>query len=244
MPAAEVMDARKLKRVAASLGADVVGVADTALLAGIETEPKDLLEGFPRAVSLAVRLSDAVMDAITDRPTPLYQAHYERANVLLDQIALGLTQAIQAAGGRALPLPASQVLDHEKLTSYISHKAVAVAAGVGWQGKSLLTVNPRFGPRIRLVSVLTDLPIAPDAPLKNRCGSCDACSTACPAQAIRNVNTERHYESREQALHFERCVSKIMNEHKKLPHISSAICGVCVAACPWGRKAGRKRHTN
>lgn len=242
MHAVEVMDARKLKRVAASLGADVVGVADTALLAGIETEPKDLLEGFPRAVSLAVRLSDAVMDAITDRPTPLYQAHYERANILLDQISLGLTQAIQAAGGRALPLPASQVLDHEKLTSYISHKAVAVAAGVGWQGKSLLTVNPRFGPRIRLVSVLTDLPIAPDAPLKNRCGSCEACSTACPAQAIRNVNTERHYESREQALHFERCVSTIMNEHKKLPHITSAICGVCVAACLWGRKAGRTRR--
>ena len=123
------MDARKLKRVAASLGADVVGVADTALLAGIETEPTDLLAGFPRAVSLAVRLSDAVLDAITDRPTPLYQAHYERANILLDQIALGLTQAIQAAGGRALPLPASQVLNLEKFTSYISHKAVAVAAG-------------------------------------------------------------------------------------------------------------------
>ena len=38
-----------------SWGANLVGVADTALLRGIETEPPNLLQDFPRAISIAMR---------------------------------------------------------------------------------------------------------------------------------------------------------------------------------------------
>lgn len=230
------LDAFGLKRRARTWGASLVGVADLERLRGIETEPVDLLSGFTRAVSLAVRLSDPVMDGIADRPTPLYAQHYQRVNALLDDLALRVSQALQAAGGRALPLPASQMLDAGRLTSYLSHKAVAVAAGLGWQGKSLLVVTPQHGPRVRLVTVLTDLDLIPDAPLKNRCGKCTACRDACPAQAIRGVGTTSHYASREEALFFDRCRAKVLDEFPKLPHIGAAICGVCVAACPFGRK--------
>lgn len=239
-PDASKLDSAGLKRRARGWGASLVGIADLERLAGIETEPADLLSGFSRAVSLAVRLSDPVLDQITTQPTPLYSQHYQKVNALLDELALRASLAIQKAGGRALPLPASQVLDSSRLTSYISHKAVAVAAGIGWQGKSLLAVSPQFGPRIRLVTVLTDLPLTPDAPLKNRCGGCTACADACPAAAIRGVNTTSHYDSREEALHFDRCRNKILNEFAKLPNIGGAICGVCVSVCPFGKAAGRK----
>ncbi len=238
-PGAPKFDAAGLKRRARTWGASLVGIADLGLLAGIETEPADLLSGFSRAVSLAVRLSDPVLDQITTQPTPLYSQHYQKVNAFLDELALRASLALQKAGGRALPLPASQVLNAERLTSYLSHKAVAVAAGIGWQGKSLLVVSPKFGPRIRLVTVLTDLPLTPDAPLKNRCGGCTACTDACPADAIRGVNTKSHYDSREEALRFDRCRDKILNEFAKLPHIGGAICGVCVSVCPFGRAAGR-----
>jgi epoxyqueuosine reductase QueG len=240
MAAVSRLDAAGLKRRARTWGASLVGIADLARLAGIETAPADLLSGFSRAVSLAVRLSDPVLDQIIDRPTPLYSQHYQKVNALLDELALRASLALQKAGGRALPLPASQVLDAERLTSYLSHKAVAVAAGIGWQGKSLLAVSPQFGPRIRLVTVLTDLPLTPDAPLKNRCGGCTACTDACPAGAIRGVNTESHYDSREEALRFDRCREKILNEFVTLPHISGGICGVCVSVCPFGKAAGRR----
>lgn len=230
------LDAPGLKRKARQWGASLCGIADMEHLRGIETEPTDLLVGFTRAVSLAVRLSDPVLDQITDRPTPLYAQHYQKVNALLDELALRAALALQTAGGRALPLPASQVLDAERLTSYLSHKAVALAAGLGWQGKSLLLVTPRFGPRVRLVTVLTDLDLTPDAPLKNRCGACRACAEACPAQAIRGVNTKTHYTSREEALRFDRCRTKVLDEFAKLPHISGGICGVCVAVCPFGHK--------
>lgn len=234
------LDAAGLKRRARSWGASLVGIADLERLRGIETEPAELFEGFRRAVSIAVRLSDPVLDQIIDRPTPLYSQHYQKVNALLDELALRVCLAIQKAGGRALPLPASQILDAERLTSYLSHKAVAVAAGVGWQGKSLLVVSPQHGPRIRLVTVLTDLPLEPDAPLKNRCGGCTACTNACPAGAIRGVSTQTHYESREEALHFALCRAKVLDEFAKLPHVSGGICGVCVSVCPFGKAAGRK----
>ena len=217
-------------------GASVVRVADTSRLSGIETEPKDLLEDFPRAVSIAIRLSDSIMDEIEGQPTPLYSSHYGRVNALLDDIAIRATNLIQMNGHQALPIPASQVLDWENCTSYISHKAVAIAAGVGWQGKSLLVVNPDFGPRIRLTTILTDADLDSDPPIKNRCGKCSQCKDHCPAGAIIGVNTDSHYSSRSEAIHLEKCVYQVREIFSELPHITSGICGVCIKVCPWGIK--------
>jgi epoxyqueuosine reductase QueG len=231
------LSSRTIKEFALGRGATDCKVADLALLHGLQTDPPDLCDGYRRAVSLAIRLSDAVLDAIDKSPTPLYERHYLTVNQQLDFLAHDVATLIQNAGGRALPLPASQILDRDNLTSSLSHKAVAVAAGMGWQGKSLLTIHPEHGPRIRLVSVLTDLPLAVDTPLKNRCGDCTACADACPVGAIRGVNTESHYETREEALRFSRCVTRVTKVNPKLPNVSTLICGVCVRACPYGHRA-------
>ncbi len=235
------MDAAQLKKKARSYGATLAGVADLARLSGIATDPANLLAPFTRAVSLAVRVSDPVLDAIRDRPTPLYAQHYLRLNALLDDVAVRLALDIQEAGGQALALPASQTLDRVRWISYLSHKAVAVAAGLGWQGKSLLVITPKFGPRVRLVTVLTDLPLVADKPLKNRCGTCTACQEACPAQAIKGASTASHYQSRDEALHFTRCMTKVTTEFARLPMVEHPICGVCVAVCPWGRRKAKTR---
>jgi len=236
-----ILDSRHLKDFAHQCGADVVGVADLDHLQGLPTNPADLLHGYSRAVSVAIRLADGVIDAIEGRPTPLYQQHYLKVNALLDDIALQICRYLQERGAKALPIPASQVLNKEDWTSYLSHKAVAVAAGVGWQGKSLLVVNADFGPRIRLVTILTDAPIKTDSPIKNRCGRCSYCSEACPVGAIKNVNTSSHYADREEALHFQRCLERVL-ENSQRAFIESPICGVCVKACPWGRTRKRKNR--
>ncbi|MFH0957403.1 MAG: 4Fe-4S double cluster binding domain-containing protein, partial [Pseudomonadota bacterium] len=235
------MNSPQMKDYAKQCGADVVGVADLENLRGIPTSPADLLQGYCRAVSVAIRLAHGVIDAIDDRPTPLYQQHYLKVNALLDDVALRITQYLQDRGAKALPIPASQVLNKEDWTSYISHKAVAIAAGVGWQGKSLLVVNPDFGPRIRLVTILTDAPIEADSPTKNRCGPCSYCSEACPVGAIKNVNTNSHYSDREEALNFRRCLERVL-ENSQRTFIESPICGVCVKACPWGKTQKEKQR--
>ncbi len=223
-------------------GASIVRVADTSRLLGIETEPKDLLDEYPRAVSISIRLSDSVMDKIDKQPTPLYSSHYSRVNALLDDIAIKATNLLQVNGNRAVPIPASQILDSEKWTSYISHKAVAIAAGIGWQGKSLLVVNPDFGPRIRLTTVLTNADLDPDLPIKNRCGKCSQCKEHCPAGAIIGANTNSHYSTRSEAIHLEKCVYQVRDIFSKLPHITSGICGVCIKVCPWGIKRKKKNY--
>ncbi len=224
----------KLKQQARDWGADLVGVADLGRLHGIQSEPHDLLADYSHAVSLAVHLSDGVIGTIKDKPTPLYSQHYMRVNTFLDDLALKVTGLLQAWGGAALPIPASQVLDYTELVSYLSHKAVAVAAGLGWQGKSLLTVTKEWGPRIRLVTVLTNLGLEADAPMKNLCGSCTACTDACPARAIKNVNTDSHYAAREDAVDIHACAATI-KKFGDMEHVTPYICGVCIAVCPWGR---------
>ena len=226
----------RLKRRLARWGSDLSGVADLAPFSGYETIPPGLLEPFTRAVSIAVRIPAGVFETVADRPTPLYAAVYQTANRLLDDIAFRAAAHFQDEGFRSLPIPASQVLDREHWRGAISHKAVARMAGVGWQGKNLLLVTQKYGSRVRLVTVLTDAPLAVDRPVKNRCGSCTACRDACPSGAIRGVGTSDRYASREEALVFERCRDRLTQENAKLPDVGVPICGVCIRVCPFGRQ--------
>lgn len=224
-------------------GADLVGVADTEPLNELTVNPPNLLNGFTRAVSLAIQLPVFVFETISDRPTPIYSAIYKTANGILDELAYKTAVALQNEGYRSLPIPASQVLDRENWYAAISHKAVARMAGLGWQGKNLLLITPQFGSRIRLVTVLTDAPLIADTPVKNRCGNCMLCRDSCPAKAIRGVNTVDYYRDREEALHFSRCVEKLTKEYAAQPEIGASICGVCIKVCPFGReiKKGNRR---
>ena len=226
----------KIKKKIMGLGADLVGVADVEPLKGLKVNPPDLLDPFSRAISIAVKLPSAVFGAIVDRPTPLYKSMYLTANSILDQIAFRTSILLQDAGFYSMPIPASQVVDEENWYGAISHKAVARMAGLGWQGKSLLLVTPDYGPRVRLTTVLTEAPLAVDGPIKNQCGKCTKCRDACPAKAIRGIRTETHYQTREEALNFFRCVDKVAGEFAKLPGIGSPICGVCIKVCPFGGK--------
>jgi len=193
-----------------NLGADLVGVADTEPLKQLRLDPPDLIDSFQRALSIAL-------------------------SRILDQIAFHAANLLQRDGFNSIPIPASQVLDREHWYGAITHKAVGRMAGLGWQGKSLLLVNPDYGPRIRLATVLTDAPLNPDGPIENRCGDCTACRDACPVGAIKGVGTKDNYETREEALYFSRCAEKLAGEFSKLPNVGSAICGICIKACPYGQ---------
>ncbi|MBN2238513.1 MAG: epoxyqueuosine reductase [Dehalococcoidales bacterium] len=222
-----------LKQRILGFGADLVGIADVEPLREMTVYPSDLLDSFTRVISIAVRIPVEVFRQITGRPTPTYYSMYKTANLLLDQIALLTANAIYKDGYSSLPIPAAQRWDVENAWPAISHKAVGNVAGLGWQGKGLLLVNPVYGPRIRLVSVLTDAPLVADRPIENRCGSCRLCIDACPAKAIKGTGTDFHYRTREEAFDMKRCEEQLA-EFTKLPNIESNICGICIAVCPFG----------
>ena len=226
----------KLKGEILALGADLVGVADITPFNQAKLTLSNLLDPYLRAISIGVRLPAAVFEQIIDRPTPLYASVYQTANSLLDQIAFRTAGILQGHGSDALPIPASQVLDRKNWYGAISHKAVGRMAGLGWQGKSLLLINPLYGPRIRLVTVLTNALLNIDGPIKNRCGKCMLCRDACPVGAIKGVGTKQHYKNRSEAIHLGRCAGKLAGEFSKIPGVGAPICGICVKACPFGRK--------
>jgi len=227
---------RRLKAFAAGLGADLVGIADLSRYNDQYEFSKHLLSKFPFAVSMAVRLSNGVIDGITEEdPTEIYVHHYKTVNTLLDNIALRVANYSQAEGHDAMPIPASQVLDEERLLGAVSHKAIAVLAGLGWQGKSLLVVNENFGPRIRLVSVLTTMPLIPDKPVENRCGDCTACVKVCPESAIREASFQKYALLREEALDAQAC-NRRLRKIADNPRYGVRVCGVCIKVCPWGKK--------
>lgn len=130
-------------------------------------------------------------------------------------------------------------MDEQRLLGSISHKAVARLAGIGWQGKSLLIVNRHYGPRIRLVTILTDLSLQPDGPVKNQCGNCLECVRACPAGAIKGMGTNDHYETPGVAVDLVKCHQQLQ-EFARRPGIGVRTCGVCIRACPFGKL----RHDN
>ena len=227
----------ELKAAARKAGADLVGIADLGPFKVVGSLlPPNLLERFTNAISLAIRLDDAIIDGIDRAPTPDYARHYRAVNVALDAVTAQLGKWINERGFSAVAVPASQIVDETNLLGSISHKAVARMAGIGWQGKSLLIITPQFGPRIRLSTLLTNMPLSTGTPLKNRCGTCGKCTTACPASAIKNVGIKDRYETRDDALFFSRCAQQT-RQFKSLPGIGASVCGVCVRVCPFGKRA-------
>jgi len=231
----------ELERTAKELGADLSGVADLTEAQGFICEQGgESLRGFPRAVSIGMRLLDAVVDGLhrhEDRATIFsYRALYNSVNSRLDDIALQVAREIQEEGHRAYPVPASQTISTEKMIGVISHKLAAHLSGLGWIGKSCLLITPSYGPRVRLATVLTDAPLKSGCPIDERCGKCRDCVDICPVKAIRGVpflpSAPRH-------VRFNARLCRDYTEKRK-ERLGEGLCGLCVYVCPYGQSGGRQ----
>lgn len=211
-----------LRAFVRTIGIDLFGVADITSVRDEFLLEGSLRDQFNLAVSLGKRLISSVLDDLQDSPTPLYMHHYRQVNFLLDRAALLTAGLIQDRGYRALPIAASQIIDWDNQKAHVSHKKVGELAGLGWLGRNNLLVNPEFGCRIRLVTILTDMPLAAGAPLAMDCGECHRCVSSCPALAIKDTK---------EAFDHRACFEKL-KEFRRRGLVSQYICGVCVKACP------------
>lgn len=231
-----------LKRESRQLGIDLFGVADISDLKKhfLQLDQK-IVHALSYGISLGVRLLKPILNDIQDRPTLLYLHHYRQVNYLLDRAALSLARTIQEKGFTALPIAASQVIDWEGQKGHVSHKAIALAAGLGWMGRNNLLVHPLYGAQVRLLTVLTDYPLIANEPLKGNCGSCRQCIAVCPAQAIKEDVT---------AFDHRKCF-EMLRGFKNSGNIGHYICGICVKACggtgnkaqPYKLNRGKKVNT-
>lgn len=230
------IDSTELKEFCLSSGADLVGVADLSLLKErFHTNPPGLLDDYSRGISIGVALDSEVVEGISGGPTAAYADHYRKVNRALDELSKQVSGYIEEKGYHTLTVPASDVMDEEQWRGAVSHRAVGRLAGLGWVGKSLMLVNPLYGPRIRLATVLTNMSLISDNPLENRCGTCRLCTEACVAEAVKNTGTSTYYEYRFEAVDMDKCVA-VLKEFEARQEIGALICGVCVKVCPFGQR--------
>jgi epoxyqueuosine reductase QueG len=210
-----------LKRFCQDLGVDLFGVADIDKIKKGFLLSQNLLGRFDKAISLGLRLSGSILEEIEDAPTRLYFHHYRTVNFFLDQAALKLCNYIQKKGFLAIPIPASQIIDWQEQKAHLSHKEIGYLAGLGWIGRNNLLVNKNLGCQFRLVSILTNMPLKTDKPIRKDCGDCRLCVKICPSEAIKENPREFDHM---------KCFEKL-KEFQKQRLVDQHICGICVKVC-------------
>ncbi len=215
-----------MKEMAYSLGADLVGVAkaESFTEAPKGHRPEELLRGARSVIVMAIHLLDASLESTPNRE---YSVTYNVVNRELDRIAFRVARFLQDKGYRALQIPASPPYDVSRNMGDLSHRHAGHLAGLGVFGKNSLLLSTKFGPRIRLVSVITDAPLTADKPFDlDLCKQCERCIRACPAGALKGNRVVDKL----------RCDAHHVEVGKQLQLEDwEQICGVCIHVCPVGK---------
>jgi len=182
------VDAHWLKQLVLDSGADDVGLIEI-YRPGMESYRDEVIELFPEAktiVSLVGRLNpDNIRCVSRSTADTEFMQGFNNVNAICRRVSMRLLNK----GIRSLSPSSGFTMDMESWPGKIgslSHKPIAVEAGLGAIGHSRLVLHPRFGSFVVLGTILIDIEITEyDKPLDfNPCLECKLCVAVCPVGAI------------------------------------------------------------
>lgn len=236
------VNSRIIKKAARFLGAKLVGICyahpnliyshEYDLLA-MEHRPLELPEGCTNAVVMAVEMDYESAryspDGIAGASTGL---GYSMQAVVANLVAT----FIRGLGYRAVPS------GNDTGPSI----PLAIAAGLGELGRMGLLITEKYGPRVRICKVFTDLPLKYDDyrpfGVAEFCRTCKKCVRHCPSQAIspgeptlEGPSLSNHSGVRKWYIHPDKCFLFWTRNWMD--------CNNCVAVCPFNKPPGVLHET-
>ncbi len=223
-----------LKRVADICGADLFGICDYDqrwMYGGIYSEttkkskPVDIPTDLPHVVvigeSMDIGLTQTVPSALSGSATGM---GYSFDTLTL----LTLTQYIRNLGYRA----------YATMNDSALAIPLAVQAGFGEVGRHSLLITEKYGPRLRLGKIFTDMPLVISQPkkfgVKDFCDICLRCAEKCPPKAIpfdapsdKVYNISNIIGITKWTTNAEKCFKFWANQ--------SSDCSICIRVCPYNR---------
>ena len=215
---------RRIKDVAEFLGANLVGIC--------ELNQKWVYKGskVPQkyAISIAIEMDK---DLLRNEPSYLENTAIGIAYSKARFVSTILAQYIRGIGYPAFA----------NVNERVQEIPMAIDAGLGEVGRNGLLITPEYGPRVRLCSVTTDLPLSKDDPIdfgvQHHCEKCEKCAKACPAQAIRygERTTEINNISNRKGLlrwpaDCEKCLIFWGGDKSE-----RQSCSKCISVCPFNK---------
>jgi ferredoxin len=183
------LDADWLRQLCREAGADDVGLVEIDRPA-LDDQRNDILRWFPPTKTLLSFVCRLNREPIRSHARSVANLEFHHTGDHVNEVARKVVAVLERKGVRALNPAMGFPMEMDRFSSgkiwVVSHKPVAVAAGLGHMGIHRNVIHPKFGNFILLGTILIAAEAtAYDQPLTyNPCLECKLCVAACPVGAI------------------------------------------------------------
>ena len=184
----EVLDKAWVRNVVLEAGADDVGFVSVDR-PEIQDQREDIHRAMPSTQTLVSFVRRMHRESVRSPQRSLSNVEFHHVGEEIDEIGRKLAHACEQRGIRALNVTMGFPMEADRWPEkmhVVSHKPVAVAAGLGKIGIHRNVIHPVFCNFILLGTVLLDVKVDKESAQLdcNPCLSCKLCVAACPTGAI------------------------------------------------------------
>jgi epoxyqueuosine reductase QueG len=182
------LDAARLRQLALACGADDAGLVPLGA-PGLDDQRDGILQFYPRTKALLAIVCRMNREPIRNPARSVANLEFHHTGDHVNDVCRAVVAALEREGIAAINPPMGFPMEADRWPEkmwVVSHKPVAVAAGLGRMGIHRNVIHPKFGSFILLGTVLLGADATDyDRPIDyNPCLSCKLCVAACPVGAI------------------------------------------------------------